>query len=340
MIGFRVDANEHIASGHLMRCISIGLECRKLGLECKFYIAEDKMTERLKSQNFAYQILNTKWNDLESELEQFGSLIEEDNLDWLVVDSYQVTNHYLSELNTICKVLYIDDMASEIYSVSALLHYAPWEETITYEESYAKSNVVVLAGTKYAPLREEFREDDSSLKRGDSILFTTGGTDPYNVTMNFLKHIEKSQKLQQYDIYVVVGNMNNHEPEIREYAQTHSSIHVLKNIGNMSYYMKTCSYAVSAGGTTLYELCASKIPTVCLSFADNQIDFAKKMDEKEVMLYAGDARLTQDIGEKIADSLVRYIDDEILARQRVKNMACLVDGKGAIRVAKFLAKND
>ena len=42
MIGFRVDANEVIATGHLMRCISIALECKKRGQQCIFFMAEDR----------------------------------------------------------------------------------------------------------------------------------------------------------------------------------------------------------------------------------------------------------------------------------------------------------
>ena len=48
MIGFRVDANEVIATGHLMRCISIALECKKRGQQCIFFMAEDKETEQLR----------------------------------------------------------------------------------------------------------------------------------------------------------------------------------------------------------------------------------------------------------------------------------------------------
>ena len=67
IIGFRVDANEHIASGHLMRCIAIAKACIKEGNKCIFFLAEEKMTERLKENQIPYYILNSKWNDMETE---------------------------------------------------------------------------------------------------------------------------------------------------------------------------------------------------------------------------------------------------------------------------------
>ena len=46
MIVFRVDANEQVATGHLMRTLSIASACRKRGLTCEFWLAEEKETER------------------------------------------------------------------------------------------------------------------------------------------------------------------------------------------------------------------------------------------------------------------------------------------------------
>ena len=42
MIVFRVDANEQVATGHLMRTLSIASACRKCGLTCEFWLAEEK----------------------------------------------------------------------------------------------------------------------------------------------------------------------------------------------------------------------------------------------------------------------------------------------------------
>ena len=47
MIVFRVDANEQVATGHLMRTLSIASACRKCGLMCEFWLAEEKETERI-----------------------------------------------------------------------------------------------------------------------------------------------------------------------------------------------------------------------------------------------------------------------------------------------------
>ena len=68
MIVFRVDANEQVATGHLMRTLSIASACRKCGLMCEFWLAEEKETERIAKAGFPYRILGTRWDALEDEL--------------------------------------------------------------------------------------------------------------------------------------------------------------------------------------------------------------------------------------------------------------------------------
>ena len=77
MIGFRVDANEEIATGHLMRCIAIAKACRKQGQDCIFFLAEEKETGRLLEAGFPYRVLNTDYRKPEQELPRLLDLIEE-----------------------------------------------------------------------------------------------------------------------------------------------------------------------------------------------------------------------------------------------------------------------
>ena len=65
--------------------------------------------------------------------------------------------------------------------------------------------------------------------------------------------------------------MNVYEAQLKEMEHQYPPIKIHKNITNMSDYMRGCEMAVSAGGTTLFELCACGIPTVCFSFAENQM---------------------------------------------------------------------
>ena len=128
MIVFRVDANEQVATGHLMRTLSIASACRKRGLTCEFWLAEEKETERIAKAGFPYRILETRWDALEDELPVMKQRLQAQPVDWLVVDSYCATVRYLAELNRMVPVFYVDDFRREHYEVSALLQYIPCRE--------------------------------------------------------------------------------------------------------------------------------------------------------------------------------------------------------------------
>ena len=338
MIGFRVDANEYIASGHIVRCITIANEFVKLGYECIFYLAENKELWRLEEKNLSYRILNSDWKNICLEKELLGNIIKKDGIDWLIVDSYQADNEYLTYLNGFCKVAYIDDMALSKYDIAAVIHYGIYDGL--YEKKYEKTSTLCLSGPRYIPLRDEFNKKNVVNKREKNILVTTGGTDKYNVLLDFLKCFVECDVFKDYGVYIIIGSMNAYENDILEFTKKESRLYVLKNISNISYYMRICEFAVSAGGTTLYELCVCKTPTVCFSFADNQYEFVKQMEKEKVMLCAGDPRFDCDIGRRIVSCLIKIKNNDWLKMKFVNNMECLLDGKGATRIAKRLLKNN
>lgn len=334
MIGFRVDANEYIATGHLMRCIAIAEKFLEKGEKCLFLLAEEKETQKLRDRNLPYRILHTKWNEMESEEEVMKKVIQEEQLDWLLVDSYQATDRYLSFLNQLVPVCYVDDMGVEKYHVSALLHYSQWPDDYDYQVKYEDTKVLLLAGMQYTPLRKEFSENTEKEERMHSILITTGGTDHLDVTGRLLRYCIDREAFASYDFQVIVGSMNQNIEELRIIAQNHPNVELHQNVKNMSRYMRSCEMAVSAGGTTLFELCACKIPTVCFSMADNQKDFTRAMGKRQIMLYAGDAREEKMIEKEIGDRLIFFRNHPAERAEYAERRHRIVDGRGTERIVK------
>lgn len=362
VIIFRVDANEKIASGHLMRCLTIAEECRKQGENCRFLLAEDKETNRITERGFSYHVLNSAWDQLDTEVGSLQQYLAENPCKWLVVDSYQATAGYLQRLNKICPVLYLDDFGEVGYDVTAVLHYGLVQDPEKYTADYLQNEVQALAGPEYIPLREEFqpahlaelREKQKGRQSGQgkggsdsdrmvdqpAVLITTGGTDPYHVTEQVLKYCLADGTFHNYQYQVVVGSMNDHAQELRQLAEEYtvdgvSPISLHFGVTHMSDLMCQCDYAISAGGTTLYELCACGVPTVCFSFTDNQLPAVHLLEEQQVMCYAGDAR-GGDLPAEIGKYLSEYIRHPEKAIQHQKRMRKLVDGRGGWRIARFL----
>ena len=99
--------------------------------------------------------------------------------------------------------------------------------------------------------------------------------------------------------------------------------------------MQKCDVAVSAAGSTLYELCCVGVPILCYTLADNQIDMMTEFERRGFAFSIGDVRKTGlsilDIENKIGRQLNYDTRKKMSLNGRV-----LIDGCGAIRLSKEL----
>ena len=101
----------------------------------------------------------------------------------------------------------------------------------------------------------------------------------------------------------------------------------------MAGIMKKCDFAVSAGGTTIYELCAIGVPTVVFSMADSQVDFVKSFQKAGAVRYAGDARKDQRLVQKIVTWGTASIESQGFRRRMSDKAREIIDGKGTEKIA-------
>lgn len=323
----RVDMNQTIATGHVMRCLSIAEVARDEGADAVFILADAQAEDLIQSKGFRTIVLNSTWNDLEKELPDLLDLIATENIGTLLVDSYYVTENYLAALNHATSVAYIDDLNRFHYPVDTLIAYANYWKKMNYEENYPDTKL--LLGCSYVPLRKEFQNLPPKLIREniENLLILTGGSDNLGISENILDHIpvEKYKKID-----VICGRYFEQFDYLKSKYSNCQSVHLHKAVENIIDYMLDADVAISAGGTTLYELCATGTPTITYSFADNQLDNVRQFAEDGIMRYAGDVRYEK-VKEKICESLECY-DDHKLRLELSHKMQQLVDGNGVIRI--------
>ncbi len=340
-IGFRTDANSNIGIGHLMRCMAIAFRLIRDGNDVSFYI-KDKNAESILRKNDLrnYLLKNNKSANIEDELPELVFQIKRDKIALLIIDSYYVNAAYENILSKEVEIIYIDDLNLFQHNVATIINYNIYAFEMDYQNIYSGSNTKLLLGCAFAPLRKEFENIPSKvvLSKCNKILFTTGGSDEIDYTAIFLKHFIKSEFYKRLDVEVIIGTLNNHCYVVQEH-QSYERIHFHNAISRISNIMKDCDIAISAGGTTLYELCACGVPTVCYSFVDNQMLSVKSFENKDIMFYAGDLR---DGTDKVAEKSIEYIDtyylNSSLRQERSHRMQNLVDGKGIYRIVDYIEK--
>ena len=110
MLYIRTDMNVQIATGHVMRCLSIADATRELGEKVIFLLADNHAVEYITERGYETIVLGTKWDDMASELPILLDIIKEKKIQSVLIDSYQVTETYLKSLSEHIKIAYLDDL--------------------------------------------------------------------------------------------------------------------------------------------------------------------------------------------------------------------------------------
>lgn len=341
MIYFRADGNSQIGMGHLLRCASIAQRVLKY-TKCIFLCSDDKSAQVVRKLRIDTEVLNTAPFSIE-EADLIGSKLNGNDL--ILTDSYLVTADYLLRLKEKSKVVYIDDLVKDAFDVDALINYNSYaskeEYLYLYKDTPPANLPTFWLGSRYVPLREEFSSTKHFDKKQNEILITAGGSDSLNLAGSIVSVL--STRILDSDVVfnVVAGAMNPNYDKLTGIAQKDSRIKIFRSVDNMVALMSECTMAVSAGGSTCYELCAMELPFIVFSYADNQIKLSKDMGQKGAAIYAGhigDEESLNEVIDIIACKCSEMIKDVSLRETMIKKAQNMVDSKGADRLAKALIK--
>ena len=336
MIHIRADGNARIGTGHVMRCLSVAQALREQGTPCRLVAADQEPRPLVERAGFALEALGSDWHDLPGELPALFALLDADPDPVVLVDSYQITGAYLRGLKNRAKVAVLDDLDLVDAPVDLLVNYNVYAGELGYRERF--HGVRLFLGCRYAPLRPQFVSPPPFTVRpaARDILLTTGGTDPHGATVALLQAcVDKRRRF-----HVVAGRYSPHRERLRQLEAAGRNIRVHEDVSDMAALMTRCDLAVSAAGTTLYELCACGVPAICYVLADNQLRAARCFRDRGIMRCAGDIRDGIPAWTRaVLDQLDQLVQLDAGARAAMSRAARnLVDGGGAQRLAAALAE--
>lgn len=362
VIYIRTDGNKDIAAGHIMRCLTIAREIITLGHSVCFLVSDtdsldilssnessihllentESLTENISGAKiYALMLPNAEYRNLESELPELKCLLQT-RPGTLLIDSYFITDTYLKELRTITKTAYIDDIRAFEYTTDLLINYDCFSEEMCaeYKQGIYKHVGTLLLGVMYSPLRPHFFTHKIDITQdAKNILVTTGSSDPYHFTLQFCNRLVDNPNLSVYQYHIVIGSLNTDFEALKVLTKDFPSIHLHTGLTDLMPLMLTCDLAITAGGTTLYELSALGIPSFSFSMADNQISNVTIMDELNAIPYCGDIRTDMD---GVLTRTFSFIHDYALDFAKRKavhtKMNSLINGDGAKRIADALLK--
>ena len=335
----RADASVAIGTGHVMRCLALAQAWEDAGGRCIFVMAESTpaIGERISAEGFEILTIDSEVGT-GTDAQSVKKLARDADAAWVVVDGYRFGAEYQDlikdgDLN----LLFIDDNGhARHYAADLVLNQNIHASSTLYP--HCASNTELLLGPRYALLRREFAAWTSSKREiaavGRKVLVTMGGSDPENVTETVI-HALREVAINGLTVKVVVGGSSPHIESIKRVtSQQTSRFELLSSTNCMPELMAWADLAVSAAGSTCWEICLLGLPAIVIPVAENQRAAAVRLDA------IGGARLADT--ESIVDSLTENVTDLLSSYERRRRMSAvsrsLVDGLGSTRVVESLLK--
>jgi len=335
----RADASVAIGTGHVMRCLALAQAWQDGGGDVVFAFAQamPALAARLRSEGLEVVCLNVEPGGAE-DAAQAADLAKARGANWAVVDGYHFPPEYQCRLKEAgLKLLFVDDNGEgERYAADLVLNQNVHASKKYY--SHRAPCTRLLLGPRYAMLRREFKTWRAWQREiaplGCKVLVSMGGSDPDNLTGRVIEAISALKNIE-IEARVIVGGSNPNLAALEKLAGTsEGKVRLERNPGNIPELMAWADVAVSAAGSTCWELCFLGLPALVMDVAENQRGIASTLQEKGVAVHLGWAAdvTPSEIGKRL-EELLRSPDARKTMSQRGKN---LVDGYGAERVASAM----
>jgi UDP-2,4-diacetamido-2,4,6-trideoxy-beta-L-altropyranose hydrolase len=335
-IAFRCDATLTSGGGHVMRCLTLAEEMKRLG-EDVLILTNDEALDLVPA-------LATCQSRVAVVDPGPQAVVEALRIHWDVPADVVVLDHYgwgdpseASLREAAKKVVVIDDLANRRHDCDVLLD----SNLGRYPEDYAgrvPTACQLLIGTGYALLRPEFpalrrfalarRIEGSPVRR---ILISMGLTDVGGITLTIVQALRRAGIT--VDLDVIVGPTASSLAGLRGLADPALCLHIAPpDVGAL---MAKADLAVGAGGSSTWERCCLGLPSVILVLADNQRSLAMAVAE------AGAASMIdKPDSAAIGEAVLTLMRDDGLRTQMSAHAAALCDGLGVKRVAAMILGGD
>jgi UDP-2,4-diacetamido-2,4,6-trideoxy-beta-L-altropyranose hydrolase len=341
----RADADGKIGAGHIMRCIALAQAWKDRGGEVTFisHCESEALRERMQIEGFRFISLDHVCPD-SSDLMNTLSILKNESADQkarLVLDGYHFTTEYQKAIRDkgVC-LLVVDDMNHlPHYHADILLNQNIHAPDLKYN---CDADTTLLLGSQYMLLRREFlkyRDFNRQIPgRAKNILVTLGGADPDNVT---LKVVEALKLLNEPDVAVriIIGPANPHQETLRKaIVSADIRAELLINPPNMPELMAWADLAISAGGSTCWELAFMGVPSIVIVLAENQAAVAEYLMNKKAVLNLG---IFAECSKKhISDACKTLIGSSIARTSLSQQSIMLINRPGPKHVIKSMNSNN
>jgi len=337
----RADAGPVMGTGHVMRCLALAEAWQDTGGKVFFVSSYNSPSLKARLVEEGMEIVHVPGEaGSAGDAEETARIAREEGAGWVVVDGYHFGAAYQKTLrNAGVAVLFIDDYGhAGHYYADIVLNQNIYAGMSFYKhhEPYTR----FLLGPDFVLIRREFLKrsvhDRTIPEIARKLLITMGGSDPDNITLRVIE-AARAVDVRDIEVTVVVGGANPHFTQIHDAVRDSSRFRLVKNAGNMPDLMAWADVAVSAGGSTCWELLFMGLPSLVIPIAENQIPIAKRLESLCL------AEVIDAPGADDPERLAKVVSDLMLSQDKrsgfSERMLQYVDGKGPLRILHAMNKS-
>jgi UDP-2,4-diacetamido-2,4,6-trideoxy-beta-L-altropyranose hydrolase len=334
----RADANIHIGTGHVMRCLALAQAWQDNGGNVTFLMSpgSPSIEQRICSEGMTV-LTSIKRPGSEEDAKYTVEVAKKIESAWVIIDGYQFGANYQKIVKGHnCRILFIDDYGHADYYYADIVLNQNIYADMSFYKKYTPYTTFLL-GSDFVLLRREFlqligykREIPEVARK---VLVTFGGGDPDNITLKVIDALKKIE-INRFEVIAVVGGVSQIYEILQQSVKDSPGFSIRNNVTNMSELMTWADVAISAGGSTCWELAFTGLPNFIITLSADQELIASELSKRGISIALGrhdeinNVAISKNISELIYSHDKRYT--------MFQNGKRIVDGRGTQRIISVL----
>lgn len=259
--------------------------------------------------------------------------LKHDRYDAVLLDNYQwdATSEVLLRAH-VPFIAVVDDLADRPHDADLLLDQNAHHQTADYD-GLLPADCQRLVGGDYCLLGTQFRTLPETPKDQNAPVFVSlGGGDPNN---DLVPMVQTLLTAIPYRLTIATGSHIDQAKDLQLIADQHRPrVELIFDSSRVAQQMQESRFAVAAGGTMTWERAALGLPSLCLIVADNQVDSAAWLAERDVHtpfdLRPGWPK------SAFAQAVANFATDTARQKRHAQKSRDLIPRDGAVRAARAL----
>ena len=319
-LGIRVANSINSGRGHFERCFSVS---NYFSSKIFWFLDE-------KNSFYENRIKDKDEIIYEEEVTEVSSMVKvasENKINIILLDSYNIDINSISKLFKNIPLCVFRD-TSKFLNVQMVICPHP----ITLDNN---KNIISLSGPKFAPISSKYINNKLCKKNKNiNLLISMGAYDSLGITLNIIKSIKKLSKKVEKKIVtkIVIAKGSPTINKITNLIKNDLNFELIINVNDMTDIYNNSTIAIGAPGLSHMERLYFGVPTILIP----QNNIHESIVEKWVNI--GCALRSKNSINMIEKTILYIIENKNVRKNLIKNGSNLVDGKGALRIAKAMLK--